>query len=240
MSDVRAIDTVRTLLNCMDVEQPANEWGSGFTADLAKLPLRTRMHAATANGISATLLTLNSIPGVSAASGMYTMGWAVVNMMLDAVIFDADENRGPMQLFKMLGLGAAAAFAPGWGNVLNAVAAASDTADVLNNVLPRPRAAQHPAQPSPHTRPTPVSDVNNERDRSKMVTGMVKWFNEAKGYGFITPDHGGEDIFVDVSAAGFSGPKTLQENQRVSFDVRIGPKGKQAFDVQVVTGHQRN
>ena len=61
-----------------------------------------------------------------------------------------------------------------------------------------------------------------------MATGTVEWFNDSKGFGFITPDDGGDDLFAhfsEVSAAGF---KTLQENQKVSFDVKTRPKGKQA------------
>ncbi|GIX29334.1 cold-shock protein [Pelomicrobium sp.] len=64
-----------------------------------------------------------------------------------------------------------------------------------------------------------------------MATGTVKWFNEAKGYGFITPDGGGEDLFVHFSAIQGKGFKTLKEGQKVSFDVTQGPKGKQASNV---------
>ena len=65
-----------------------------------------------------------------------------------------------------------------------------------------------------------------------METGIVKWFNDAKGFGFITPDGGGEDLFAHFSAIQAGGFKTLQENQRVSFDVTDGPKGKQASNIQ--------
>ena len=68
-----------------------------------------------------------------------------------------------------------------------------------------------------------------------METGTVKWFNDAKGFGFITPDNGGEDLFAHFSAINASGFKSLQENQRVSFDVTTGPKGKQASNIQVVS-----
>ncbi|PZP61220.1 MAG: cold-shock protein [Azospira oryzae] len=64
-----------------------------------------------------------------------------------------------------------------------------------------------------------------------MATGTVKWFNEAKGYGFITPDGGGEDLFVHFSAIQGKGFKTLKEGQKVSFDITQGPKGKQASNV---------
>ncbi|HVW52122.1 MAG TPA: cold-shock protein [Trinickia sp.] len=64
-----------------------------------------------------------------------------------------------------------------------------------------------------------------------MNTGTVKWFNDAKGFGFITPDDGGEDLFVHFSEVRGEGFKTLQENQRVQFEVRMGPKGKQAASV---------
>jgi CspA family cold shock protein len=67
---------------------------------------------------------------------------------------------------------------------------------------------------------------------SFMATGTVKWFNDAKGFGFITPDEGGEDLFAHFSAINMNGFKTLKEGQRVSFDVTEGPKGKQASNIQ--------
>ncbi len=68
-----------------------------------------------------------------------------------------------------------------------------------------------------------------------METGTVKWFNDAKGFGFITPDNGGEDLFAHFSAINSNGFKSLQENQRVSFEVTTGPKGKQASNIPVVS-----
>jgi CspA family cold shock protein len=65
-----------------------------------------------------------------------------------------------------------------------------------------------------------------------MATGTVKWFNETKGFGFISPDEGGEDLFAHFSAIQSSGFKTLKENQKVSFDVTQGPKGKQASNIR--------
>lgn len=67
-----------------------------------------------------------------------------------------------------------------------------------------------------------------------MVTGSVKWFNDSKGFGFITPDNGGEDLFAHFSAIQSSGFKSLKENQRVSFEVATGPKGKQAANIQII------
>jgi CspA family cold shock protein len=66
-----------------------------------------------------------------------------------------------------------------------------------------------------------------------MATGTVKWFSNEKGYGFITPDEGGEDLFVHFSAIAGSGFKTLDEGAKVSFEVTQGQKGLQATDVQV-------
>ncbi len=68
-----------------------------------------------------------------------------------------------------------------------------------------------------------------------MATGTVKWFNDAKGFGFITPDGGGEDLFAHFSAIQGKGFKSLAENQRVEFDVTTGPKGKQASNIRPVS-----
>ena len=65
-----------------------------------------------------------------------------------------------------------------------------------------------------------------------MPTGTVKWFNDAKGFGFITPDGGGEDLFAHFSAINMPGFKTLKVGQKVQFEVTQGPKGKQASNIQ--------
>ena len=66
-----------------------------------------------------------------------------------------------------------------------------------------------------------------------MATGTVKWFNDAKGFGFITPDGGGEDLFAHFSAITMSGFKSLKEGQKVTFDITDGNKGKkQASNIQ--------
>ncbi len=64
-----------------------------------------------------------------------------------------------------------------------------------------------------------------------MTNGKVKWFNEAKGYGFIEPDGGGRDVFVHFSAIQGEGFKTLSEGQQVSFEIIQGEKGPQASNV---------
>jgi cold shock protein len=64
-----------------------------------------------------------------------------------------------------------------------------------------------------------------------MAQGTVKWFSQDKGYGFITPDEGGEDLFVHFSAIVGSGFKTLEEGEKVSYEVGQGQKGPQAQNV---------
>ena len=65
-----------------------------------------------------------------------------------------------------------------------------------------------------------------------MATGTVKWFNNTKGYGFIAPDDGGEDVFVHHTAIKMEGYRKLVEGQKVEFEVTTGPKGFQAQNVQ--------
>ena len=66
-----------------------------------------------------------------------------------------------------------------------------------------------------------------------MATGTVKWFDESKGFGFITPSDGSKDVFVHFSAISESGFRTLTEGQSVTYEVEQGPKGPQAKDVKV-------
>ncbi|GAB4087200.1 cold-shock protein [Myceligenerans cantabricum] len=65
-----------------------------------------------------------------------------------------------------------------------------------------------------------------------MAFGTVKWFNAEKGFGFIAPDEGGSDVFAHYSAIQTNGYRTLEENQKVEFDVKQGPKGLQAENIR--------
>ncbi|EWG98781.1 cold-shock protein [Halomonas sp. DQ26W] len=67
-----------------------------------------------------------------------------------------------------------------------------------------------------------------------MATGTVKWFNDTKGFGFISPDDSGDDLFAHFSEIQADGFKTLQDGQKVSFDVTQGKKGLQASNIKVV------
>jgi CspA family cold shock protein len=90
---------------------------------------------------------------------------------------------------------------------------------------------QHPAVLSfaPQWGQSPINYISGHQD---MATGTVKWFNDAKGFGFVTPEDGGKDLFAHFSAIQETGFKTLKEGQRVSFDVTTGPKGLQATNIR--------
>ena len=74
--------------------------------------------------------------------------------------------------------------------------------------------------------------VKSDRKALQVATGTVKWFNDAKGFGFITQDAGGPDVFCHHTAIAAEGFRSLQEGQKVTFDVVKGPKGLQAANVK--------
>jgi CspA family cold shock protein len=83
----------------------------------------------------------------------------------------------------------------------------------------------------PRLEGTMHSHPGRRKQEDNMAQGTVKWFNAEKGFGFITPDEGGADLFVHHSAIETTGFRTLDENQRVSFNVGQGQKGPQATNV---------
>ena len=68
-----------------------------------------------------------------------------------------------------------------------------------------------------------------------MSAGIVKWFNNKKGFGFITPEDGGSDVFVHFSAISMEGFRSLSEGQKVSYEVEAGDKGEQAVNVEITS-----
>ncbi|MES2632708.1 MAG: cold-shock protein [Pseudomonadota bacterium] len=74
--------------------------------------------------------------------------------------------------------------------------------------------------------------------KKKMATGTVKWFNDAKGFGFIEPDGGGADVFAHFSAIAMEGFKTLKQGSRVTFEVTDGPKGQLAQNILAEPGQE--
>src|SRR5262249_9699116 len=80
----------------------------------------------------------------------------------------------------------------------------------------------------------PAHKPRTRWQRHTMAIGTVKWFNSEKGYGFITPDDGGADVFAHFSAIAMNGYRSLDENQRVEFEVADGQKGPQAANIRPI------
>jgi CspA family cold shock protein len=82
--------------------------------------------------------------------------------------------------------------------------------------------------------PTRIFEAHELRESTVKQTGTVKWFNDAKGFGFIEPDEGGPDVFAHFSAIEMEGFRTLKQGGKVSFDMVQGPKGQLAQSIQPV------
>jgi CspA family cold shock protein len=103
-------------------------------------------------------------------------------------------------------------------------------------------AATHPGLPRftfldrglPRGVPAAKSSLRPFKEREKMAIGTVKWFNDAKGFGFITPEDGGKDLFAHFSEIKGNGFKSLAEGQRVEYVVKQGAKGPQASEIKVI------
>jgi cold shock CspA family protein len=96
-------------------------------------------------------------------------------------------------------------------------------------VVPVPLLDRHARRARPGFRRT-----STIKEGITMATGTVKWFDDAKGYGFITPDDGGKDLFAHHSAIQMNGFKSLKQNQKVEFEVRSGQKGPQAANIRPI------
>jgi cold shock protein len=83
-------------------------------------------------------------------------------------------------------------------------------------------------------RPLPARLSKDDIKESNMSTGTVKWFNDAKGFGFITPDDGSKDLFAHFSAIQAGGFKSLKENDKVQYDVEDSPKGPRAANIKPI------
>jgi CspA family cold shock protein len=81
---------------------------------------------------------------------------------------------------------------------------------------------------------TPRGTHMNDNTNTTTETGIVKWFDAGKGFGFITPERGGKDLFAHFSEIKGSGYKSLDENQRVEFEIKQGQKGPQAANIRVI------
>jgi cold shock protein len=92
----------------------------------------------------------------------------------------------------------------------------------------------HPSRRAGWPRAAIPPSENEKREKWQMATGTVKWFNDAKGFGFITQDGGGDDVFCHHTAIQAEGFRSLAEGDKVEFDVNKGPKGLQAANVRKI------
>lgn len=122
-----------------------------------------------------------------------------------------------------------------WARLRRRGIRSSPARPLLQRLCHHPSRTSHAPLPIDSVGIGPVQEARASKERHFMSTqGTVKWFNSEKGFGFIAPDEGGADVFAHYSAIQASGYRSLEENQRVEFEIAQGPKGLQAENIRPI------